>query len=215
MRLLGTVALFSALSSFAMAEDIHQLRDAPASRAVPSVHDAVRRVPAQNIPALRPPVGTTPNFHRAPNPDHIVVMTHQPSGHIDRPVARHVRLHGGLMAVPEVIMIGVPVILDVPELGPVSVAEDSYGELYQLLTSDNPDDWERAYTELKQIKQKEVTTASTGESNGSASVGPTNTVPHTFKIVHPTTSEPDAASKNTPDLTERFEDLPTRARRLW
>ncbi len=118
----------------------------------------------------------------------------QPAARVNRPVARHVRLHGGVLAVPAVVAFGVPVLLQVPGIGPVSVPEDRYRALYDLLASENPDDWERAYTDLQRIRR---------ETNS----GPINMLP-------PVGSR-SATSDSQPDLTERWNDLPRRERGLW
>ena len=41
--------------------------------------------------------------------------------------------------------------LDVPELGWIYVPENEYAEIYDLLTSDNPDDVELGYRRLQEL----------------------------------------------------------------
>ena len=45
---------------------------------------------------------------------------------IRREVTRHLRFHGGVLALPALVTLGVPVLLDVPALGEVSVSEETY-----------------------------------------------------------------------------------------
>jgi Flp pilus assembly protein TadD len=63
-------------------------------------------------------------------------------------------LHGGLLALPALATIGIPVFLDVPEIGVVSIDEAAYAAIYPLLTSENEDDRERAFVQLRE-KQRE------------------------------------------------------------
>jgi hypothetical protein len=143
-----------------------------------------------------------------------------PQARVNRPVARHVRLHGGVLAVPAVIAFGVPVILQVPAIGPVAVAEDKYPALYDLLASENPDDWERAYTDLERI-QREAPGASIVVNNAPQNSGSTNMLPPGFGIVHPPLTTSSAApDDNVRDLAEplSFDGPPPkrdRERGLW
>jgi len=68
-----------------------------------------------------------------------------------RPIARRVVVHGRFLAVPAIVIVGAPFVLDVPDLGSVSVPESEYAEIYDLLTSDNPDDVERGYLRLQEL----------------------------------------------------------------
>ena len=58
---------------------------------------------------------------------------------------------GGFLAVPAIVIVGAPVVLDVPDLGWVYVPENEYAEIYDLLTSDNPDDVELGYRRLQEL----------------------------------------------------------------
>jgi hypothetical protein len=69
---------------------------------------------------------------------------------VRREVTRHVRFHGGVLALPALVTLGVPVLLDVPSLGEVSVSEETYRALYPLLASDDEADRERAYVRLQE-----------------------------------------------------------------
>src|SRR6266478_177006 len=94
-----------------------------------------------------------------------------PSPHAVRPIARNVRFHGRRLAVPAVVAIGIPVFLDVPDLGEVSIPEDDYPEIYGLLTSDDAADQEKAFALLQRMKG-EGPTGSTAAENGLQSTGP-------------------------------------------
>jgi hypothetical protein len=74
---------------------------------------------------------------------------------VRREITRHVRFHGGVLALPALVILGVPVLLDVPALGEVSVSEETYRELYPLLASDDEADRERAYVRLQQQIERE------------------------------------------------------------
>jgi hypothetical protein len=214
MRILVAFALILATSPVASAANGKSHgHGAAAARAAPVSHSTFR-MPVQ--PAYRPPVqhqvghiipqitathGTPPSpaFHQR------IGMT-QPAARVNRPVARHVRLHGGVLAVPAVVAFGAPVLLQVPGIGPVSVPEDRYRALYDLLASENAGDWERAYTDLQRI-QRETPSMSVADNGAARNSGPINMLP-------PVGSR-SATSDSQPDLTERWNDLPRRERGLW
>jgi hypothetical protein len=50
-----------------------------------------------------------------------------------REVARRVSVAGGVLVLPEVAYYGVPVILDVPDLGNVEISEDEYARFFRQL----------------------------------------------------------------------------------
>jgi hypothetical protein len=107
----------------------------------------------------------------------------------------------------------------VPGIGPVSVPEDRYSALYDLLASENPDDWERAYTALERI-QRETPAASIVVHNAPQNSGPTNMLPAGFRATPsaaiPDDNARDLAEPSTVNLAERlFDKPPTRAERLW
>src|SRR6516164_3141833 len=52
-----------------------------------------------------------------------------------REPARRINVAGGVLVLPVVLYYGVPVILNVPELGYVDVPEDEYARLYDKLSS--------------------------------------------------------------------------------
>ena len=73
----------------------------------------------------------------------------------DREVARRVAVLGGVLVLPTIAYFGVPVILDVPELGYVGIPEDRYAELYDKLSSDDPEQVQEAIAALREIKAAE------------------------------------------------------------
>jgi hypothetical protein len=74
---------------------------------------------------------------------------------VDRGLARRINIAGGVLALPKVGYYGVPVILDVPGLGFVDVAEDEYARLYQKLSSSDSGQVEEAMLSLRRIKALE------------------------------------------------------------
>jgi hypothetical protein len=56
---------------------------------------------------------------------------------------------------PTVAHFGVPVILDVPEVGYVELSEDRYAELYDKLASANPEQVQQALVVLREVKAAE------------------------------------------------------------
>jgi hypothetical protein len=74
---------------------------------------------------------------------------------VDRGLARRINIADGILALPKVGYYGVPVILDVPGLGFVDVAEDEYARLYQKLSSSDSGQVEEAMSSLRRIKALE------------------------------------------------------------
>ena len=70
---------------------------------------------------------------------------------VHRPIARRIVVRGAFLAVPAILIVGAPFVLDVPELGWVYVPENDYAEIYDLLTSDNPEDVELGYLRLREL----------------------------------------------------------------
>jgi hypothetical protein len=85
-----------------------------------------------------------PRIIRVPSVSTLPDMVH-------RPIARRVVVHGAFLAVPAIVIVGAPFVLDVPDLGWVYVPENEYAEIYDLLTSDNPDDVELGYLRLQEL----------------------------------------------------------------
>jgi hypothetical protein len=69
-----------------------------------------------------------------------------------RGIARRINIADGVLALPKVVYYGVPVILDVPGLGFVDVAEDEYARLYEKLSSSDAEQVEEAMSSLRRIK---------------------------------------------------------------
>jgi len=133
----------------------------------PIVHAPVARAPAS--PQVRSGVAPVGTYIRPSVPVTAGVPIQQPRithagpriirvpsvstlpGIVHRPIARRVVVHGGFLAVPAIVIVGAPVVLDVPDLGWVYVPENEYAEIYDLLTSDNPDDLELGYRRLQEL----------------------------------------------------------------
>jgi len=98
-------------------------------------------------------------------------------------------------------------ILDVPGLGEVSVPEERYREIDDLLKSDDPADQEQAFAVLQRSAEEES--------------APQSTPPGVFAIIHPppASASSSAAPSNAPDLAEplSFNHPPPkhRERGLW
>jgi hypothetical protein len=68
---------------------------------------------------------------------------------VHREVARRINIAGGVLVLPVVVYHGVPVILNVPELGYVDVPEDEYARLYDKLSSSDPEQVQEAMSSLR------------------------------------------------------------------
>ena len=68
-----------------------------------------------------------------------------------RGVARRINIAGGVLVLPMVVYYGVPVILNVPELGYVDVPEDEYARLYDKLSSSDSEQVQEAMSSLRKI----------------------------------------------------------------
>lgn len=79
-------------------------------------------------------------------------VVHIPRRRVHRRIDRHVAFRGAFLAVPAIVYYGVPVVLDVPQLGSVGIPEDLYPEIYDLLVSDDPADRDRALMLLRRHK---------------------------------------------------------------
>jgi hypothetical protein len=126
-------------------------RSAPVSRQIihhqpiyhaPMQHRAIHD-PSQRAPAVvRHPYSISPTIHGG--------RSRIFANPVRREVTRHVRFHGGLLALPALVTLGAPVILDVPSIGELSVSEATYTTLYPLLSSDDEAERERAYVQLQE-----------------------------------------------------------------
>jgi hypothetical protein len=110
-----------------------------------------------------------------------------------------------MQAMPRVV--GRSVLLDVPGLGEVSVPEERYREIDDLLKSDDPADQEQAFAVLQRSAEEES--------------APQSTPPRVFAIIHPppASASSSAAPSSAPDLAEPLSfDHPApkhRERGLW
>lgn len=202
MRIAGSLLAILVLPVVAQAEPQDRFI---APRAAPTMHRTYGPAPI-NRPRVIPHVVGRPHFR--------TTQPASPSPHAVRPIARHVPFHGRLLAVPAVVAIGIPVFLDVPDLGEVSIPEDDYPEIYGLLTSDDAADQEKAFALLQSMKN-DGPTGSAEARDASQSTGPSG-----FRIVHPPVTASSAGlNDNVRDLAEpwTFDDPPSkrRARGLW
>src|SRR5262245_28215273 len=72
-----------------------------------------------------------------------------------REPARRINIAGGVLVLPAVVYYGVPVILNVPELGYVDVPEDEYAGLYDKLSSSDSEQVQEAMSSLRKLKELE------------------------------------------------------------
>src|SRR5262245_7645515 len=72
-----------------------------------------------------------------------------------REPARRINIAGAVLVLPVVVYYGVPVILNVPELGYVDVPEDEYARLYDKLSSSDSEQVQEAMSSLRKLKQLE------------------------------------------------------------
>jgi hypothetical protein len=72
-----------------------------------------------------------------------------------REPARRINIAGGVLVLPVVVYYGVPVILNVPELGYVDVPEDEYARLYDKLSSSDSELVQEAMSSLRKFKELE------------------------------------------------------------
>jgi hypothetical protein len=72
-----------------------------------------------------------------------------------REPARRINIAGGVLVLPAVVYYGVPVILNVPELGYVDVPEDEYARLYDKLSSSDSEQVQEAMSSLRKLKERE------------------------------------------------------------
>lgn len=72
-----------------------------------------------------------------------------------RGVGGRINVAGGVLVLPVVAYYGVPVILDVPELGLVDVPEEEYARLYEQLSSSDFEQVQEAMSSLRKLKERE------------------------------------------------------------
>ena len=123
----------------------------------PANQSAWRYAPPDQVsPATDPQLGTPSSNSRAP----AVGKKHAPGSGaqqerpraVYRDVAHRLVIAGGVLVLPKVAFYGVPVILDVPQLGYVELPEDEYASLFNKLTSSDPMQVENAVTALRNVK---------------------------------------------------------------
>jgi hypothetical protein len=120
-----------------------QIRSAPAPRDIGQ--DSPQQQPR---PTARPP---------------LIGVEHVPSSgaqQVCRPAvyrepARRINIAGGVLVLPVVVYYGVPVILNVPELGYVDVPEEEYARLYDKLSSSDSEQVQEAMSSLRKLKELE------------------------------------------------------------
>jgi hypothetical protein len=78
-----------------------------------------------------------------------------------REPARRINIAGGVLVLPVVVYYGVPVILNVPELGYVDVPEDEYARLYDKLLSSDSELVQEAMSSLRKRLVRDEATAPT------------------------------------------------------
>src|SRR5262244_772076 len=74
---------------------------------------------------------------------------------LSREPARRINIAGGVLVLPVVGYYGVPVILNVPEIGYVDVPEGEYARLYDKLTSSDSEQVQEAMSSLRKLKELE------------------------------------------------------------
>src|SRR5262249_1385953 len=72
-----------------------------------------------------------------------------------REPARRINIVGGVLVLPVVVYYGVPVLLNVPELGYVDVPEEEYARLYDKLSSSDSELVQEAMSSLRKLKELE------------------------------------------------------------
>jgi hypothetical protein len=75
--------------------------------------------------------------------------------YVYREPARRINIAGGVLVLPVVVYYGVPVILNVPELGYVDVPENEYARLYDKLSSSDSEQVQEAMSSLRKLKELE------------------------------------------------------------
>src|SRR5262249_8390985 len=74
---------------------------------------------------------------------------------VERQPARRINTAGRVLGLPVVVYEGVPVSLNVPELGYVDVPEDEYARLYDKLSSSDSEQVQEAISSLQKLKELE------------------------------------------------------------
>lgn len=208
MRLVGGLMAILAVPTIAQADPQYRSEAPGAAPTLRFGHRPTLKTRPQVMPRV---VGRSPIVREPTSTSNSRLAS--PSLHVERAIARHVRFHGRLLAVPAVVVIGIPVFLDVPDLGEVSIPEDDYPEIYGLLTSDDAADQEKAFALLQSMKNK-VPIGNAEPASASQSTGP-----YGFRIVHPPVTTSSVAPDSAHGLEEplSFDDPAPkrRSRGLW
>lgn len=156
----------------------HQVRSTPAPRNISSTQvrptSAPRSVSSTQVrPTLGPqnisargPALVRPGVHVTP-----VHYEYARARAVHRQIARRIAITGGVLVLPVVVYYGVPVVLEVPEIGSVLVSEEDYASLYDQLSSTDPQQVELGVAALRAIKAKET---AEGAQDGPINVVPAN-----------------------------------------
>jgi len=128
---------------------IQENRISPQIRSAPAPTDVGQDSPQQQSrPPGRPPLTGA---------EHVPSSGAQPVRRraVYREPARRINIAGGVLVLPVVGYYGVPVILNVPDLGYVDVPEDEYARLYDKLSSSDSELVQEAMSSLRKLKQLE------------------------------------------------------------
>jgi hypothetical protein len=122
----------------------NQIRSAPAPKNVGAAQDEPQRLSRTDHPPLT-------------GVEHVPGSRAQKMRrrYVYREPARRINIAGGVLVLPVVVYYGVPVILNVPELGYVDVPEDEYARLYGKLSSSDSEQVQEAMSSLRKLKELE------------------------------------------------------------
>jgi len=109
------------------------------------------RAPLSRTDSSRVDRQDAPGVRQAPS---AIIQPARPRS-VVREVARRINIAGGVLVLPEVAYYGVPVILNVPDVGYVDVPEDQYAQLYKQLSSSDQEQIDSAIATLRAIKAAE------------------------------------------------------------
>lgn len=131
---------------------------APAPVIKPTYENRILKQPAPENLGVSP--GSPQRTTHRPS---VTGMEHPPSDAVQkvrpravyRGVARRIDIAGGVLVLPAIVYYGVPVILNVPELGYVDVPEEEYARLYDKLSSSDSEQVQEAMSSLRKIKALE------------------------------------------------------------
>jgi hypothetical protein len=169
MKQIMTLAAFAVFSSFGLSSAIAEQSngtgpvrlDAPRVQARPPV---IKPKQENQIPKHTPAPGMgagqgAPQQQSRTGRPPLMAVEHVPSSAVQqirpravhREVGRRINIAGGVLVLPVIVYYGVPVILNVPELGYVDVPEDEYAQLYDKLSSSDFEQVQEAISSLRMI----------------------------------------------------------------